>query len=489
MVKTKIIATVGPACSSAGMLKKLVLSGVNVFRLNFSHGTHDEHASVISNIRKISNQLKRPVAILQDLQGPKIRLGRFAEGNPITVTRGEVLTLTSRNVIGGGARHNRIIPVNYASLAKDVKKGNKILLDDGRIQLKVLGIHGKDVECRVVYGGKLSERKGVNFTGSTITASAITPKDRLDLAFGLKHKVDLIALSFVRSPQDVTTLRGLIKEAGADVPIIAKIEKADAVRRLNKIISVSDGIMVARGDLGVEVSPEKVPSIQKKIIEEANRRGVTVITATQMLESMIQNPHPTRAEVSDVANAIFDGTDVVMLSGETAVGNYPVAAVKMMHKIARQAEESSLPYPLPRRRRDMLMARDKRRNNEFYAEAIAHAAYHVASESNARTIVVFTMSGATAQLVSKLRPTVPIIALTPDDKVYSRLCILWGVIPLKTKIGRNTDELISAGERIILEKKLLKRGDAVVIIAGTTPMRGATNMMKLYKIGSAPLPF
>lgn len=469
MRKVKIVATVGPACSSAGMLKRLILSGVDVFRLNFSHGTHEEYEAVISNVRKIANKLGRHVAILQDLQGPKIRIGRLATGNPITVAKGKILTLTSRDVLGSGD----VIPTNYASFAKDVKKGNKILIDDGRIELRVLRVHGKDVECRVVNGGKLYERKGINLIGSKITAPAITPKDKWDLSFGIMHKVDFVALSFVRSPQDVTTLRGLIKRAGADIPIIAKIEKSEAVRHLKKILMVSDGIMVARGDLGVEVSPEKVPVLQKKIIEEANRRGITVITATQMLESMIINPSPTRAEVSDVANAIFDGTDVLMLSGETAVGNYPVSAVKMMDKIAREAEESPYWHPPAEE-----IALDK----GLYAEAVAHAAYHASLESSAKAIVVFTMSGATAQLISKLRPTVPILAMSPDDTVCRRLSVFWGVRPLKTEIGKNTDEMISIGERIILEKKLLKRGDVIIIIAGSTPMRGATNMMKLHKI-------
>jgi pyruvate kinase len=471
MRKTKIIATVGPACSSVGVLRRLILSGVDVFRLNFSHGTHEGHAAVISNIRKTANKLKRHVAILQDLQGPKIRIGKLANAEPITVAKGEILTLTSRDVIGDGG----CIPINYASLAKDVKKGNKILIDDGRIQLRALRIHGKDVECRVVNGGKISERKGINLIGSKVTIPAITPKDKWDLSFGIMHRVDLVALSFVRSPQDVTTLRGHIKRAGANIPVIAKIEKSEAVRHLKKILMVSDGIMVARGDLGVEVSPEKVPVLQKKIIEEANRLGITVITATQMLESMIHNLHPTRAEVSDVANAIFDGTDALMLSGETAVGKHPVSAVKMMDKIARQIEES--PYWHP-------PVEDIALDKGLDAEAVAHAAYHASLESSAKAIVVFTMSGATAQLISKLRPTVPIIAMSPDDTVCRRLSILWGVRPLKMKIGKNTDEMISIGERVILEKRLLKRGDVIIIIAGSTPMRGATNMMKLHRIGS-----
>ncbi|MGR3311222.1 MAG: pyruvate kinase [Candidatus Brocadiales bacterium] len=472
MRKTKIIATVGPACSSVGVLKRLILSGVDVFRINFSHGTHEEHAAVISNIRKIANKLRRHVAILQDLQGPKIRIGNLAGGNPITVAKREILTLTSRDVLGGGG----FIPTNYASLAKDVKRGNKILIDDGRIQLRVLRIHGKDVECRVVNGGKISEHKGINLIGSKISTPAITPKDKRDLSFGLMHKVDFVALSFVRSPQDVTTLRGLIKRAGADIPVIAKIEKSEAVRHLKKVLMVSDGIMVARGDLGVEVSPEKVPVLQKRIIEEANRVGKTVITATQMLESMIRNPHPTRAEVSDVANAIFDGTDALMLSGETAIGKYPNAAVKMMDKISRQAEVGSH-WQQP--------SAEKTYDKGLFAEAVAHAAYHASLESHAKAIVVFTMSGATAQLISKLRPTVPIVAMSPDDTVCRRLSVLWGVRPLKMRIGKNTDEMISIGERIILEKKLLKRGDVIIIIAGSTPMRGATNMMKLHKLGSA----
>lgn len=471
MRKTKIIATVGPACSSEGMLKKLILSGVDVFRLNFSHGTHEEHGAAIFSIRKIANKLGRHVAILQDLQGPKIRIGRLANGNPITVTKGETLTLTPRDVPGGGG----LIPTNYTSLAKDVKRGDKILIDDGLIQLKVLGVHQNDVECRVVNGGKLSEHKGINLIGSKITTPAITPRDKWDLSFGIMQKVDFVALSFVRSPQDVITLHGLIKRAGADIPVIAKIEKSEAVRHLKEILTVSDGIMVARGDLGVEVSPEKVPVLQKKIIGEANRRGITVITATQMLETMIYNPQPTRAEVSDVANAILDGTDAIMLSGETAIGSYPIEAVKMMDKITRQAEES--PYW---HHPDVEMTHDK----GLYPDAVAHAAYHASLESSAKAIMVFTMSGATAQLISKLRPIVPIIAMSPDDTVCRRLSILWGVRPLKMEMGKSTDEMISIGERIILEKKLLKRGDVIIIIAGSTPMRGATNMMKLHKIGT-----
>jgi len=470
--KTKIIATLGPATNTGDAIAGLLRAGADVVRLNLSHGTLEEHDRAITAVRKASLSLGLPVAVLLDLQGPRIRTGLLKDKSVELKTGGKV-SISADDVHGG----NDMISTTYAGLYRDVKPGDRVLIDDGLIELKVVGVSGKTIDCGVVFGGVLGEHKGMNLPGVNISAPFLLGKDVEDIRFGVERGVDYIALSFVRSAPDVLEAKERIRELGGEVPVIAKIEKAEAVRDLDAIIDEADGIMIARGDLGVEISPEEIPVLQKKIISKVNEAGKLVITATQMLESMIKNPRPTRAEASDVANAVFDGTDALMLSGETAIGDHPAEAVMMMAKIAREAEEAAI---TPRH-----LLRRKDGDPGSFAQAVAFAAAAAASEVKTKAIVVFTQTGETAVLLSKLRPAQTIVAFTPLEKTQRRLSLVRGVRPFAIEFGGHTDEMICRGEAALLDYGMAGWGDTIVIVSGTrVGMRGATNMMKIDWIGS-----
>lgn len=479
MRRTKIVCTIGPATSSEEHLEQLMRAGMNVARLNFSHSTHDDHEQVIERVRTISARLNYPVAILQDLQGPKIRTGSLAEGKPATLVDGSLVTITTRPIIGDA----QTIPTTYQPLPQDVKIGDRILLDDGLLELRVVSTNETDVQCLVVHGGNLAVHKGINLPGVAVSSPALTEKDRHDLRFGIKHGVDYVALSFVRSPDDVREAKHLIQqlltevygdEKKRDVPLIAKIEKPEAVERLDEILAVTDGVMVARGDLGVEMPPEKVPLIQKHIIACCNERGLPVITATQMLESMVTNPRPTRAEVNDVSNSILDGTDAVMLSAETSVGAFPIEAVQMMARIALETEvnyHTAVP-PIHKHR--------------SLAQAVSHAARALAEDTSVQDIVVFTRTGNTARLISKDRPRVPILAYTPSKQVYHQLALWWGVWPYRISMEATTEELIAHVEQRLQADKLVQQGEYVVIMGGMPiASQARTNFVKLHRVGNS----
>lgn len=464
--RTKIIATIGPSSSSSTVIARLIKAGMDAARLNFSHGEHSDHILRLKLIRREAKKAGRHIAIIQDLQGPKLRVGPV-ENDAIPLRRGDSLVLTTKKLLGT----SKAVSVTYPRLTKDLKRGDRVLLDDGRLELRVARKNAHSVTCTVVRGGVLKSRKGVNLPGARLSLPSLSKKDKDDLAFGVKEGVDYVALSFVRTARDIQETRGFIRSLGANIPIIAKIEKPEAIENLDAVIRAADGVMVARGDLGVEMSPEKVPLLQKTIIEACNAIEKPVITATQMLESMIENPQPTRAEASDVANAILDGTDCVMLSGETAMGNYPVQAVEFMTKIAVQAETSVL----------------RRRPNADLSgpdESVAHAAVRAAEEQHARAIVTFTQSGSTALLVSKHRPGTPIIAPTPFERVARKISLYWGVTPVILKTKKTTDDMISSVERIMLKKRLANPRDLIVITAGVPiGVAGSTNMMKMHRVG------
>ncbi|MCP4688751.1 MAG: pyruvate kinase [Desulfobacterales bacterium] len=495
MIKTKIIATVGPSSNKKAMLKKLIESGMNVARLNFSHGSSEEHAEVIKRIRSISRVMNRPVGILLDLQGPKIRTGKLKNGEPVVLEEGGTFKITPKKIEGSA----EMVSTTYKKLTEDVKKGDKILLDDGLIELRVMSKYKGVVKCQVVNGGILKESKGINLPGVNVSAPSLTEKDRRDLNFGIQNKVDYFALSFVRTADDLKKIKGIIKRQGSDIPVIAKIEKPEAVENLDSILEAADAIMVARGDLGVEMNPEYVPHIQKHIINAAIKQNKLVITATQMLESMINNPIPTRAEASDVANAIFDGTDAVMLSGETAAGRYPVEAVRMMAKIARQAEGSPfMKYNLQHgedrsgeeRSRDERSG-DKRSGDErsgegrsgLVARAVARSAVSILHELNAKGIVVFSVSGSTSKLVSRQRPVAPVYVFTPRMEVYNRLSLVWGVTPLYISDIEDAKRLVKASENILVNKKIAKKNQLIIIVIGLGLREGSTNVIKIHRIG------
>ncbi len=461
--RTSIVATVGPSIAELESLRTAINAGVNVFRLNFSHGTYKTHKDFIEKIRKVSSEMGKPVAILQDLSGPKLRVGKLPE--PLNVAPGDFVIIKRE----GFASANEI-PINYEFLIEDLEEEEKILIEDGKISLKVMEKGQDFLKAKVLTGGIIKSEKGVNLPDSSLRVPSFTEKDRENLEFGLKNAVDLIALSFVKSPEDVKAPR---KMAGEDIPIIAKIERKEALKNLEEIIEAFDGIMVARGDLGVEVPLERVPLLQKKMITIANRKRKIVITATQMLTTMINNPFPTRAEVSDIANAVLDGTDAVMLSGETAIGKYPIEAVKMMEKILKETEEDNLIWKL----RDMFGI-----ERSDPTEAIAESAVITAEKIGASAIVVLTASGRTALIVSKFRPKMPVIALTPDEKVQRRISVLWGIRPERIPFIKNTDQMIKEGIALLKEKHLLKLGEFAVITAGKTPMKGATDMVKVIKV-------
>ena len=466
MRRTKIVATIGPATESKQVLRQLIEAGATTFRLNFSHGDHEDHAERITAIRQVAEELGVHIGILQDLQGPKIRLGRF-EAGPISLATGDAFTLTSRQVNCNQA----IATVTYDKLAEEVHNGCRILLDDGRVEMVVEHVDQSDqgLKCRVTVGGVLSNNKGVNFPDVQLSIRALTPKDRRDLAFGLQQDVDWVALSFVRNPSDMQEIRDLIRSHGCTTPVVAKIEKFEAIDSIDAILPLCDGVMVARGDLGVEMPAEEVPLLQKELIRKANSLGIPIITATQMLDSMASCPRPTRAEVSDVANAILDGTDAVMLSNETAVGDYPVEAVATMARIARRIERD-----YPRRILDGQMA-------TTIPNAISQAVSSIARQLNAAAILPLTKSGATARNVSKFRPSTPILAITSEESVARQLQLVWGVNPLLIPEQPSTASTFTLAMGVARQKGLLREGDLVVETAGT--LEGVSGSTDLVKVG------
>ncbi|NPV72598.1 MAG: pyruvate kinase [Pelotomaculum sp.] len=472
MRRTKIVCTIGPASDDVEVIKKLLRAGMNVARLNFSHGTHEEHGRRIASIRRAAGEVGKNVAIMLDTKGPQIRLGYFKE-EPVILSQGDMVSLTTQDVKGDKER----IPVNYPGLPGDVRPGDTVLVADGLIALKVLSTNETEIRCRVENGGELTSQKGVNVPGVPVNLPAVTDKDVEDIRFGIEQRVDFIAASFIRKKADVLAIRQLLEEAGADIDIISKIESREAVDNLDDIIKVSDGIMVARGDLGVEIPAEEVPLVQKIIIEKCNRAGKPVVTATQMLESMIHNPRPTRAEASDVANAIFDGTDAVMLSGETAAGKYPVEAVETMARIAERAE-AALRYE------EILVKKRAFSSRRNVTDAISYATCATAQDLGAAAIITATESGYTAKNVSKYRPQAPVVAVTPHARVMRKLALVWGVQPLLAGARRSTDEMMAAAVEVSLSAGLIKAGDLVVITAGVPAgVRGTTNLIRVHTVG------
>ena len=466
---SKIVCTIGPASCSPRIIERLLHAGMDVARLNFSHGSHADHARSIAILRDAAVKIRKPIAILADLQGPKIRTGPLAGKSPVQLQSGQRFVITTARVLGDSTR----VSTTFRPLPKEVHRGDRILLSDGLIELRVAQVRGREVICKVVNGGALGENKGINLPGVQLRVPALTPKDRQDLVFALKQGANYIAVSFVRRPEDVVLAKALIRRAGKDTPVIAKLEKPEAIENLDAILRVADGVMVARGDLGVEMNPERVPVVQKTIISRARQFRRPVITATQMLESMTENPRPTRAEASDVANAIFDGSDAVMLSAETASGKYPVEAVSMMARIIEEAEASITEFPRPAPQEKLKVA-----------ETVAELVCHGCSELHMRLIAVFTHSGFTARLVSRYRPLVPIVAFSPEAETRRRMALIWGVRPRSIPNVAKIDGLAAIAEKRLLEEKLVRKGDVIGIIAGT-PMgiRGTTNFMKFHVIG------
>jgi pyruvate kinase len=473
MRRTKIVATIGPASGSPEMIMRLLEAGMDVARLNFSHGTYEEHAQRIATLRETARTLDRPLAILQDLQGPKIRTGPLVDDKPVQLRTGERFDITTHEIIGTAAR----VSTTYTALPHDVQSGDRILLSDGLIELRVLETTDDEVRTEVIFGGELREHQGINLPGVNVSAPALTPKDAADLDFGLEQGVDYVALSFVRRAVDIQIIKQRIAAAGKVTPVIAKIEKPEALDDLAAILEASDAIMVARGDLGVEMPPERVPVVQKQLIEAANAAGVPVITATQMLDSMIRNPRPTRAEASDVANAIIDGTDAVMLSGETAAGQFPVESVQMMARIAEAAEASGRHGDL----HSMAAPPNMRANS--VANAISAAACAIVQTLPVRAIVAFTMSGSTARLVAHLRPTVPILAFTPNEVVCRRLNLVWGVTPIMCDYVDRLDDLGMRLGEILLARGFAQPDDTIVMTGGhPIAARGQTNFVKVMQL-------
>ena len=471
MRRTKIVATAGPACHSPELLERLIAAGVDVVRVNFSHGEPNEHLEVLRWVREISARLERPVAVLQDLAGPKIRTGRVRDGRPLELRDGARLEITTDDSV---AETPALISTTYEALPSDVRPGDMILIDDGNLELRVEGTNGGRVQCAVVHGGWLSSNKGMNLPGVALSTPALSEKDRKDVAFGVEQGVDFIALSFVRQAGDVEQCKALIRAAGAATPVIAKIEKREAVDDLAAVLAAADGVMVARGDLGVELSTEEVPTLQKRIIQMANGAGKVVITATQMLESMVEHARPTRAEASDVANAILDGTDGIMLSAETASGRHPVEAVETMARIAGYTEEHYGGLRPP--------ARVSGGSASMVARSLARVASTVAEELDCRLIVAFTESGATARLLSSYRPRAPIAAVTYNEQAYRQLALWWGVVPVLSTFATTTDEMIVRGEALLKQKGLVATGDTILMLAGQSHTTGATNMLRVHTI-------
>ena len=513
MLRTKIVCTIGPASRDPEMLRELMLAGMDVARLNFSHGDQSDHGENIERIRAVANEVGKPIAILTDLQGPKLRVGEI-EGEGVLLAAGQKVILTTHPIVGHGSeacpepcpeqgrREGRRVPVQYARLPREVEPGDRILIDDGLLELKVLSTEEMDITCQVITGGLLKSNKGMNLPRASHAIPAITEKDRRDLRFVLEQGVDWVALSFVRNSGEVRELKEMIRELSAfgkvelsafgqvsdrcpdsfgqvsdrcRLPVVAKIEKPEAVDDIDGIIEAADAIMVARGDLGIETAPEAVPIVQKMIIARCNAVGKPVITATQMLDSMIRNPRPTRAEASDVANAILDGTDAIMLSGETAVGKYPIESVRTMVRIAEEAERGGL--------KGLARPRPPFGPVASIADAVSHATRETACDLGAAAIITPTISGYTAQIISKYRPPCPIVAVTPSPEVQRQLVLCWGVRPLLCKRAENTDEIIAGAVRAAQGHGLVKEGDVVVITAGAASSGpGTTDIMKVQVV-------
>lgn len=472
--RAKIVATIGPATEDEHMIERLILAGMNIARLNFSHGTQEGHAQVYERIRRVSERLGRPVTILQDLQGPKIRTGSLKNGQ-VELIPNQPLTITTRDVVGD----ENLVPVDFPQLLESVQPGARILMDDGNLELVVIDVHGEEVETRVVQGGILKSNKGVNLPGAKLDIPGFTDKDEADLAFGLSLGVDAVAISFVRSVRDLRRIRRACSRLDPEkitIPVIAKLERPEALENLDEIVLEADGVMVARGDLGVEMSPEAVPIAQKCIIQSANRHSKLVITATQMLDSMINNPRPTRAEASDVANAILDGTDAVMLSGETAAGKYPIQAVEIMDAIIREAEAHIGEWghwhgP----------DQESFSDDTYY---MTRAASEMAHDRNVAAIAVFTQSGRSALMMSKNRPGVPILAFTPSMETYRRLGLYWGVIPHLVKKAKDIESMVEVVEENLIKYTSVQPGQQVVLTCGfPVDMIRPTNMALLHTVG------
>lgn len=472
MRRTKIVATLGPVSSSEDTLRAMVRAGMDVARLNFSHGTHESHASLMAAVRKVAREEGHVVALLQDLQGPRVRVSEMAGGQAQLATGSRVL-LTTTEVVGTPER----ITVRGAPLPRDVLPGDRILLDDGAIELEVLSTSNTEVECTVKIGGILKSHKGVVVPERTLSIPTITEKDRADVAFGVEQGVDYVAMSFVRSAEDIHRLRGLLSElGGGEIPIVAKIEKHEAISSFDEILLAADAVMVARGDLGIEVAAEEVPFLQKMIISSCNAAGKPVVTATQMLDSMIRNPRPTRAEVNDVANAILDGSDATMLSGETAAGAYPVEAVATMARIAERTD-AALPY-------DTLMQKTAMARMRNVTDAVGQATCEMAYELGAKAIITSTESGYTARMIARHRPPTQIIAPTPSETTFRQLALVWGVQPYLVRRYQTTDEMIRQVVDLAEREGRVAKGDLVIITAGLPlPVRGHTNFLKLHIVG------
>lgn len=472
MRKTKIVCTIGPSSESLENTKKLIKAGMNVARLNFSHGDFEEHGNRIKNIRLANSELGTNVAVLLDTKGPEIRLGKLKE-EPIELVQGDAITLTTEEILGDRTR----IPITYGNLPNDVTVGSTVLIDDGLIGLTVESVEGTEIHCRIVNNGPIKSKKGVNVPGVKISLPGITEKDANDIIFGIEQGIDFIAASFVRKASDVLEIRELLERHNAShIQIISKIENQEGVDNLDEILEVSDGLMVARGDLGVEIPAEEVPLVQKNMIKKCNRVGKPVITATQMLDSMQRNPRPTRAEASDVANAIFDGTDAIMLSGETAAGKYPVESVQTMSRIAERAE-AALEYR-------EIFTKQANAQQTSVTEAVSQAVANSALDLNAKAIITSTQSGFTARMVSKYRPKAPIIAVTTDERVIRRLALIWGVTPVLGADAATTDAMFDNAVNGGMSTGLLSLGDTVVITAGVPVGRaGTTNLIKIHHIG------
>jgi pyruvate kinase len=470
--RAKIVGTLGPACSSIEVFRELVRAGLDVARLNFSHGSHAQKADLIKMVRTVAREEGKPICILADLQGPKIRTGKLKGHKPVQLVAGKHLTITPREIEGTAA----LVGTTFKTLAENLEPGSRILLSDGLIELRVESVKGVDVTCEIVNGGMLGENKGINLPGIAVNVPSLTEKDEEDLIFAIGQNVDTVAVSFVRTADDVRHVKKRLAALNSDAWVISKLEKPQAIEHLDSILEVSDAIMVARGDLGVEVPPEKVPAIQKHIIRRAAEYRKPVITATQMLESMIENPRPTRAEASDVANAIYDGTDSVMLSAETAAGKYPVEAVAMMARIVTETEHQIRIDPRP-----ALGHHPSVRLS--IAETICECMSHAADDLDVAAIAIFTETGATARLLSKYHPEPPIFALSPFEKVINRSMLLWGTFPILCDRFNDTDKLVSMAEEILETHGHIEHGQIVGIVAGTRTRSGATNFMRLHTVG------
>ena len=469
--RAKIVATLGPASNTEPVFRDLVRAGVDVVRLNFSHGTHEEKLALIQMIRKVSREERKPLCILGDLQGPKIRTSKLKDHQSVMLKAGQRITITPRDVPGTAA----LVGTTFKTLAENVEQGSRILLSDGLIELRVHEVLGDDVVCEIINGGMLGENKGINLPGIPVRVPSLTEKDDADLEFALKNGVDAIAVSFVRTAEDIRLVRNRVSAYGSETWIIAKLEKPQAIEQLDSILQAADGIMVARGDLGVEVPPERVPAIQKHIIRRASEYRKPVITATQMLESMIDNPRPTRAEASDVANAVYDGTDAVMLSGESAVGKYPVETVSMMSRIVSEAERTIKEQASYQTR--------VHATHLSIAETICEATAHAAEDLDLRGIALFTESGSTARQLSKYHPAAPIFALSPVEVTINRLNLLWGTVPIRCPKVNSTEAMVDLAENLLEQSGYVRPREVIAIVAGTRTKSGSTNFLRLHVLG------